>query len=154
VPQYQSRRGFTLVELMVVVAVIGILSAIGYPSYTRYIVKANRSAAESFMQGVGSLEERYLLDARTYFCTGAGACTNVLSATTTPAFIVPASVSSHYTMSVAAPDTTTSAPTYTITATPIGSQLTSDTECRNLTLDQNGTKGISGGTSSNVSSCW
>ncbi|MDB5821688.1 MAG: putative type 4 fimbrial biosis transrane protein [Herminiimonas sp.] len=148
----KSQSGFTLVELMVTVAIIGILAAIGYPSYTRYIVKANRSAAESYMLGVASQEERFILDARTYFCTVAGGCTNVLTATT--GFTVPTEVSKNYSVSVAAPDTTTTAPTYTITATPVGGQLSRDTECKNLTLDQTGAKGINGGTSSIVSSCW
>jgi type IV pilus assembly protein PilE len=145
VSNHKPQSGFTLVELMVTVAIIGVLAAIGYPSYTRYIVKANRSAAQSFMLTVASQEERFLLDARTYFCSVASGCTNVLSASTTPDFTVPATVSRNYTVSVAAPDTTTTAPTYTITATPIGGQLS---------RDQNGTKGINGGTSTNVSSCW
>jgi type IV pilus assembly protein PilE len=89
VSNHKPQSGFTLVELMVTVAIIGVLAAIGYPSYTRYIVKANRSAAQSFMLTVASQEERFLLDARTYFCSVASGCTNVLSASTTPDFTVP-----------------------------------------------------------------
>src|SRR5260370_39287820 len=58
--------GFTLIELMITVAIIAVLAAIGYPSYTRYIARANRSAAESFMLEVTSRQERYLLDPRQY----------------------------------------------------------------------------------------
>src|SRR5437762_1440926 len=62
----RAARGFTLGELMVTVAIVGILAAVAYPSYVRYGVRANRSAAESFMLEVSSRQERYLVDARQY----------------------------------------------------------------------------------------
>ncbi len=63
------QQGFTLVELMIVVAIVAILAAVGYPSYMQYTIKANRSAAQSYMLGVANTQERYMLDARQYFST-------------------------------------------------------------------------------------
>ena len=63
----QTRNsGFTLIELMITVAVIGILAAVAYPSYNDYLIRATRSAAQSFMLDVSNKEEQYLLDARIY----------------------------------------------------------------------------------------
>lgn len=62
----RSRRGFTLIEVMIVVAVIAILAAIAYPSYQAYIVRANESAAQQFLLLVANRQEQYLLDRREY----------------------------------------------------------------------------------------
>lgn len=145
-----SAPGFSLIELMVTVAIVGILAAVAYPSYTQYIVRSNRSAAQSYMLGLASQQAQFLLDARSYFCT-TGACSQVLNASTTPAFIPPAEVSKNYNVQVTS--TNVGLPTFTITATPIGAQLSRDTKCKILTLDHIGTKGISGGTST-ATQCW
>jgi type IV pilus assembly protein PilE len=142
-----------MVELMSVVAIIGILGAIAYPSYIQHVVKSKRSAAESVMYDIANKEEQYLLDARAYFCTTGGGCANALSGSSLP-YTIPTNVSDNYTITVAATDTaaTSTAPTYTIKATPIGAQLLKDTACGTLTLDQTNTKQISG--TSSVSGCW
>ena len=107
-------RGFTLIELMIVVAIIGVLAMIGIPSYERYIMRSNRSIAKQFLLTVANKQEQYILDARQYAVTiGAGA----LGLSLTP----PAEVATRYTFSIT-PCATPPCSTYTVTATAIGPQ--------------------------------
>jgi type IV pilus assembly protein PilE len=106
-------RGFSLTELMIAVAVVGILAAVAYPSYQNYLRKGTRAAAQSAMMQIADRQAQYLLDARTY-AIGAGAL-GTLNVT------LPRDVDPHYTITVTASDgtdTPTKPPSYTITATP------------------------------------
>ncbi|RZL87891.1 MAG: prepilin-type N-terminal cleavage/methylation domain-containing protein [Variovorax sp.] len=132
-------RGFTLIELMVTVAIVAILAAIAYPSYTNYITRSNRSAAQGYMLEVSNLQQRYLLDARTYAASLAA-----LNMT------VPSNVSPNYTIETAPVGTTP--PGFTVTATPKGNQLARDTACLILTIDETGKKTATG--SNGVPGCW
>ena len=62
----KKNRGFTLVEIMVVVLVLGILAAIALPSYLNQVRKSRRSEIEGYMQQIALLEERYRADCWTY----------------------------------------------------------------------------------------
>jgi type IV pilus assembly protein PilE len=135
----RNSGGFTLIEVMVTVAIIAILAAVAYPSYQNYIIRANRSAAQSFMLEVSSRQERILLDARAY-------AANIAALGISP----PPSVSANYTITSAA--VAGPPPGYTVTATPIGNQLAKDTLCGTLTLDATGTKTADG--SGGVAQCW
>lgn len=140
------QQGFTLIELMIVVAIVGILAAVVVPSYSQYVVKSKRAAAEGFITSLASKQQQFFLDARQYFCTTATAnCTQ--TQTVTP----PTEVANNYAVTVAANNILTP-PTYTITATPTGSQLSRDTKCGSVSLDQAGTKGKTG--TGSVADCW
>ena len=137
-----AQDGFTLIELMVTVAIVAILAAIAYPSYTQYVVRAKRSAAQSFILSLANKQEQYILDLRQYATTLAP-----LGYAGTPA-----DISNNYTVTIAATNIAGAPPTYVITAQAIGSQSSRDGRCGNLTIDQTGTKGISG--TGTVASCW
>jgi type IV pilus assembly protein PilE len=62
----KKQIGFTLIELMIVVTVIGILSAIAYPSYRNYVTKARRSDVQQLMLDIVNRQEQYMLDVRNY----------------------------------------------------------------------------------------
>lgn len=132
--QYSDNKGFTLIELMITVAVVAILAAIAIPSYRQHVIKSNRAAAEGFMLQVANKQEQYLLDARTYTNTiGTGG----LNLST------PTNVSTKYKITITIPAAVT--PTYLITAVPTAAQ--DDTQCGTLTLDQTGNK-------TPISNCW
>lgn len=73
-------RGFTLIELMVVLAIVGILAAIAYPAYGKYRVNGNRAAAQAHLMELAQAETQYLADSRAYADTVAK-----LGTTTPPA---------------------------------------------------------------------
>ncbi len=105
--QFNSRAtGFTLIEMMIVIAIIGIVSAVAYPAYTKHVIRGNRTAAQSHLLEIATAQAQYLADTRTYACT-----LTALSLTT------PTAVSSKYTVSI--PAETCTATTFIATAVPI-----------------------------------
>jgi type IV pilus assembly protein PilE len=126
-------NGFSLLELMVAVAIVAILAAIAYPSYQDHLRKGRRAAAQTFALETASRQQQYLLDARAY-AVGADAITSL-------SLSVPAEVSRFYAVSIE-PAAPTIPPTYSIRAVPItGSGQEPDGE---LTLDQAGRKSRAG----------
>lgn len=70
----QRTRGFTLIEVMIVVVVIAILAAVGFPSYREHVARGQRSQGQQFLSDIAQRQEQFLLDRRQYgTILGAGA---------------------------------------------------------------------------------
>lgn len=122
----KKQQGFTLIELMITVAIIAILTAIAIPNYQSYVVKGNRAVAQSFMVEVANRQKQYLLDARSYAAD-----------LTTLGITPPTDVSKHYPSANIVFVVDASPPSFTITATPTSAQQASDGW---LSLASDGTK--------------
>jgi len=73
-----ASRGFTLIEVMIVIVIISILAAVGYPSYVAYVTRGYRSEAQQWLQDFAQRQEQYFLDRRAYATAGLGNGANQL----------------------------------------------------------------------------
>lgn len=124
------QAGFSLIELMVVVAVIGILASIALPSYNEYLIKSRRAAGAACLTAAAQQMERFYTTELSY--EGAPA-----------AFACDSETAPYYTVSSSDVDRTS----YTLRAQPRGKQA-ADTECGTLTINQAGAK------TPTSASCW
>lgn len=121
----RQSRGFTLIELMIVVVVIGILAAIAIPNYQQYIIRSHRTAAQAEMMDIANRQKQFLVSNRAY----------VNKATLEASgYALPADLSSRYSYDIALGAGTL--PTFTITFTAIGAQASDG----DLTLTSDGVK--------------
>ena len=120
-------KGFTLIELMIAVAIIGILASIAYPSYLEYVAKGVRADGLAFLVEVANIEEQFYLDNRTYTnkMTDLGFAKNP--------FITE---SGDYSVSI----TTVGTGAYTIKATAQGAQAKRDSDCSAIQITETGAK--------------
>ncbi len=147
-------KGFTIIELLVVVTVVGILAAIAYPQYNRYLIQARRADGQgALLQMAGQLEKFYsqcgrytatITTGTISACSGLGVGAN--------------STDNHYTLTITTGAAGTVAnQTYVLTAAPRttpppASSQVNDTDCGNLTLTNAGVKGRTG--TAPVDRCW
>lgn len=153
--QLKKWKGFTLIELMTVVLIIGIIAAIAYPQYTRYLTQARRADGQGALLQMASQLEKFYSQCGQYTatitsgsisaCTGLGVGAN--------------STDNHYTLAVTALGAASGVnnQTYTLTAAPRttpapASPQVNDTECASLTLTSAGVKGTTG--TAPADRCW
>ncbi len=138
----QLQSGFSLIELMIAVAVVGILASIAYPSYQGHVAKSNRTESMQKIMELAQFEERFFTETGRYTSTipfdGSGTHYGYVSSISATAF--------------------------TITATPGGSQAIHDSDCGVLSYNSTGVKCIANGTKcsdsatasvrADVEACW
>lgn len=133
-------RGFTLIELMVVVLIVGLLAALAYPSYRDYVRRSNRAVGQAMLSDAAARQERFFSDNNTYTAdmTDLGYAAN-------PAI----SEGNLYSVSSAAGACGDIASCFTLTAAPVATgPQADDAHCASMTLASTGAKG---GTSAD---CW
>lgn len=131
------QKGFTLIEILIVVAILGIIAAIAIPSYTSFMNKTRRTDAMTILTELAGEQQRYLSENNRYAndLTDLGYPNDPFT-----------TVEGFYTVSVENP----SATSYVLTATPVpGGPQAGDTECGAFTLNSGGVKGSNSGTE-----CW
>ena len=122
--------GFTLIEVVIVVAIVGILAAIAIPSYQNSVQKSRRAEAKDALMNVAARQERWFLQHNQYVASGAP--TDTLD-------IIGAGVTDNgfYDVTISNPCGDSSC--YTVTATALAAQL-NDTVCERMTINHIGVK--------------
>jgi type IV pilus assembly protein PilE len=136
-----AEKGFTLIELMITVAVIAILAAIAYPSYAEYVMRARRVEGQNLLNDAAARQERWRAQNGSY-------------ADAVDKLKLPNNAESqnhYYKLVLVASDGSDGG--YTLKAQRIGAQ-TSDSKCGDFTLDAKGTKEMAADTPGTATNCW
>jgi type IV pilus assembly protein PilE len=132
---HKKLLGFTLIELMIVVAIIAILSAISWPAYLNYVKRGNRGEGRAHLLDTAAILERYYSDNNVYATADNAFAPAVNTTTETGKYNITITTAGTY-------------QTYTLIATPTFVDL----ECANLSFTTDGTKGKTG--TDTVKNCW
>jgi type IV pilus assembly protein PilE len=138
-----KKNGFTLVELMITVAIVAILAMIAIPSYTQYIRRGNRTdATKTLTLDAQALERCYSQTFSYALCPGAAAGAS-------------ASIEGQYTVTITIPDPAQPAPSYIISAVPLAPSQVADTPCALFTLNTTNTQyAQTSAAAANTQTCW
>jgi type IV pilus assembly protein PilE len=128
-------RGFTLIELIIVIAIVALLVAVALPSYRDHMRKSRRAEAQAYLMAIAGRQQQFLIDSRGYAAT--------LATINIPQ---PASVVAAYDVTLAV--VTGPPPTFLLTAAPKSGTDQTLERCGTLTIDQTGAKTAS------LTSCW
>lgn len=123
-----NQGGFTVIELLIAVVIIGVLASVAIPAYRQYVIESRRAEAQGFMAELALRQERWRANNPSY-----GSTTDISAGVDTLNF---------YNFDVQ----NASGTTYTIRGIPQGTQLATDGGCNPLTLTESGARGPAG--------CW
>ena len=138
----RRNTGFSLTELLTVVAIVGILGAVGYPAYSDYTQQARRSDGQAALLSMATEQERFYLSNNTY----ASAIADIWTASGGQF----ESLEGYYTLSVVSGN----ANTFVVRATATGIQA-ADTDCAVMELDNTGLRAArTSGGADNAAACW
>lgn len=137
--QLNRQQGFTLIEVMIVVLIIGILAAIAYPNYSEYVKRGNRSEGQAFLNDVSARQERYFSQNNAYITKDADLGKLALKNGNK-------SETGKYVLALSKVNDDGG---YTLTA----KEQFNDTKCGNLTLNARGVRGRTGSGMS-IADCW
>lgn len=147
---YKNSKGFTLIELMITVAIVGILAAVAYPSYTSYLAKGRRADARVQLASAQQWTERFYSENFNYATDTAG--NTVTSTFNIQAFSTSPRVgdgTALYNVNLAVAATSQA---YTITAAPIAGRVMAADACGSFTLNSTGRRGVTG--TEALLTCW
>jgi type IV pilus assembly protein PilE len=142
-------KGFSLIELMIVVAIIAILASLAYFNYSRYAFRTRRADGREMLLRVAAAQERFYTNTNKYAVSAA----DITNAPPNGLGLTATSASGYYTIS-SGPGTSGDALSYLMTATPVAGGPQANDDCAALTYDNVGNKGWTGANPPTNGNCW